>query len=33
MFGEMKMYDREYAQKLKMRFEELWIRGEKVVFK
>jgi len=32
MFGEMKMYDREYAQKLKMRFVELWSRGEKVVF-
>ncbi|WP_406659590.1 helix-turn-helix domain-containing protein [Methanolobus sp. ZRKC3] len=32
MFGEMKMYDREYAQKLKMRFEELWSRGKKVVF-
>ncbi|WP_321428736.1 helix-turn-helix domain-containing protein [uncultured Methanolobus sp.] len=30
MFGELKIYDKEYAAKLKDKFEEIWIKGKKV---
>lgn len=30
MFGELKVYDKEYAGKLKAKFEELWAKGQKV---
>lgn len=30
MFGELKVYDKEYAAKLKDKFEEIWIKGKKV---
>ncbi len=30
MFGELKVYDKEYAGKLKDKFEELWVKGQKV---
>ncbi|WP_407355936.1 TrmB family transcriptional regulator [Methanolobus sp. WCC5] len=29
IFGELKVYDREYAGKLKVKFEELWAKGKK----
>ena len=32
MFGELKIYDKEYAQKLKDKFEELWAKGKKMDF-
>jgi sugar-specific transcriptional regulator TrmB len=32
MFGELKVYDKEYAAKLEDKFEELWRMGEKVDF-
>lgn len=30
VFGELKVYDKEYAGKLKDKFEELWVKGQKV---
>ena len=30
VFGELKVYDREYAAKLKDKFDELWSKGQKV---
>ncbi|SFM18038.1 TrmB family transcriptional regulator [Methanolobus profundi] len=30
LFGELKVYDREYAGKLRDKFEDLWLRAEKV---
>ncbi|WMW24588.1 helix-turn-helix domain-containing protein [Methanolobus sediminis] len=32
IFGELKVYDKEYAAKLKDKFEELWVKGKKVSF-
>ncbi|WP_319508188.1 helix-turn-helix domain-containing protein [uncultured Methanolobus sp.] len=30
MFGELKVYDREYAGKLKDKFDELWTKGQRI---
>lgn len=30
VFGELKVYDREYAEKLRDKFEDLWMRADKV---
>ena len=30
MFGELKVYDREYAGKLKDKFDELWAKGQRI---
>ncbi|WP_406656898.1 helix-turn-helix domain-containing protein [Methanolobus sp. ZRKC2] len=32
IFGEVKMYDKDYAKKLKTKFNELWAKGEKTNF-